>query len=185
MATRKALKFDIRTGREIHDDDPVLRDGQRIVVPMNMADSAQREVIEHFEQLRAEDAAARKLGLNDALDLHKPGQRFSVDAAARARVEQARAEGIREMCDAWKQPMADIANEARGAQPGDECTVREGGHGEGSPGHLQMRGGRLVCVPDKRRADSVPRTMDAAAAQQVKDQAWLEMCRDLEEAWKR
>ena len=33
MATRKGLKFDIRTGREIDDDDDVLRDGQRIVVP--------------------------------------------------------------------------------------------------------------------------------------------------------
>ena len=34
----QGLKFDIRTGAPIEDDDDVLRDGQRIVVPMVMKD---------------------------------------------------------------------------------------------------------------------------------------------------
>ena len=47
----------------------------------------------------------------------------------------------------------------RDAQPGDVCTVREGaslyGWREGSPGHLQIVGGKLLCVPDKQQ-DSAP-----------------------------
>jgi hypothetical protein len=174
MATRKGLKFDIRTGREIDDDDPVLRDGQRIFVPLNMCDSQQREVIQHFQHLRAEDALAQ----------HRPGPRYIVDEAARARVEQARAEGIREMCDAWRKPVADAAGEFRGQQPGDVCTVREGGVDEGSPGHLRMVTGELRCVPDQRRTDAVPRVMDAATAQRIRDEAWEESVRRDENAWR-
>ena len=149
MATRKGLKFDIRTGREIDDDDPVLRDGQRIFVPLNMCDSQQREVVEHFEHLRADDALAQ----------HRPGPRYIVDEAARARVEQARAEGIREMCDAWKNPPA-------------ESNIT---------GHLNHR---LECVPDQRRTDAVPRVMDAATAQRIRDEAWEESVRADENAWR-
>ena len=171
MATRKGLKFDIRTGREIDDDDDVLRDGQRIIVPLNMADSRQREVSEHFEYLRAEDALAQ----------HRPGPRYIVDEAVRARVEQARAEGIREMCDAWKRkPDANSesgygSGEFRGQQPGDQCTIN------GAPGHLNHR---LECVPDQRRQDAVPRVMDAATAQRIRDEAYEESVRRDENAWR-
>src|SRR5262245_50605884 len=130
------------------DDDEVLRDGQTMRVPMMMRDG---------------------VGFTDSLAQHRPGQRFSVDAAARARVEQARAEGIKEMCDAWKNPP-----DVRGQQPGDQCTIN------GAPGHLNHR---LECIPDKRQ-DSVP-VHDAAAGQRIKDEAYAEMCRELTEAWKR
>jgi hypothetical protein len=144
------------------------------------------------------------VGLADGASLHRPGQRFAVDAAARACVEQARAEGIREMCDAWKTPPT---AEFRGQQPGDQCTIN------GASGHLNHR---LECIPDRRqdamdarertyremvddlqnawrRPDAsiepratadVPRTMTADAAQRIKDAAWLQSVKDLESAWK-
>jgi hypothetical protein len=166
MATRKGLKFDIHSGREIDDDDPVLRDGQRIFVPLNMCDSQQREVVEHFQHLRADDALAQ----------HRPGPRYIVDEAARARVEQAYQDSKRELQEAWRKPVADAAGESRGAQPGDVCTIN------GAPGHLDHQ---LQCVPDKRSQDSVPRTMDAATAQKIRDEAWLQSVREEENEWRR
>jgi hypothetical protein len=85
----------------------------------------------------------------------------------------------------WRQPVADVAGEFRGAQEGDVCTVREGGVGEGSPGHLRMVHGELRCVPDQRRTDAVPRTMSVADAQRIRDAAWEESVRADENAWRR
>ena len=63
-------------------------------------------------------------------------------------------------------------------EPGDVCTVREGaslyGWREGSPGHLQMVGGKLVCAPDKQQ-DSAPTT---------RDEAWEQLQRERAEAWR-
>ena len=55
------------------------------------------------------------------------------------------------------------------------------GHLEGSPGHLARVDGQLVCVPDKSaRADSV----SVSDAERIKDQAYDELCRRSEEAWR-
>ena len=65
------MKFDIRTGREIDDDDDVLRDGQRIVVPLNMRDS-----MSPMQRAVAEDKAARGVTVVDGLGRpagHRPG----------------------------------------------------------------------------------------------------------------
>ena len=124
--------YDLNGNRRVEeedDDDGVLKPNRILRVPMMMRDgmsAIQRTSSRSDEKMRRH--AAQRFGLNDALDLHKPGQRFSVDAAARARVEQARAEGIREMCDAWKRkPDANSgvgSHELRGQQPGDQCTIR-------------------------------------------------------------
>jgi hypothetical protein len=169
MAKKKWEIIETATGRVIDTDDPMLRDGQTLRVPMTMRDSMsemQRSVADH-------KMARERFGLNDALDLHRPGQRFSTDAAARARVEEARAEGIREMCDAWKNPP--VADQ-RGQRPGDQCTI------DGQPGHLNHR---LECLPDKRQDSAPPRTMDAIDAQKIKDAAWLQSVQELEQAWRR
>jgi hypothetical protein len=133
-----------------------------------------------LEPWQADVIHAHRLGLDDGLALHKPGPRYCTDAGNAAKAE-AYADGVREMCDAWRKPVADPnsgtgygSGEFRGARPGDKCTIN------GAPGHLNHR---LECVPDQRR-DAVPRTMDAADAQRIRDAAWLEMCRDLEDGWK-
>ena len=178
MTTRNYEIFETRTGRRIEeDDDDVLRDGQTLRVPLHMRDGhspMQREVME--------DKAARRFGLDDATALHRPGYKYCVDADARARVEEARAQWIQEMTDGWK-TTAPGAVEFRGAQEGDVCTVREGGVGEGGPGHLKRIGGKLVCVPGQRH-DSLPRTMTAADAQPIRDAAYRQYCDELVNAWK-
>jgi hypothetical protein len=174
MTRRNYEIIDTRTGRPIEDDDdPVLRDGQTLRVPLHMRDGVspmQREVMADKAARLADDAVAKRFGLSDALDLHRPGPRYCVDAAARAHVEEVYQDEKRKLQDAWRQPVADV----RGQQPGDKCTIN------GAPGHLNAK---LECIPDKRQ-DAAPRMMDAAEAQRIKDEAWLEMCRDLEESWK-
>jgi hypothetical protein len=166
MAKKKWEIYD-RYGNRVEDDDGVLKDGQRLRTLMY--DSAQREVVEHFARLRAEDAAKR-FGLNDALDLHRPGQRFA-DADARAQVEAVYQDEKRKLQSAWQTPVG------RGAQPGDQCTIN------GAPGHLNHR---LECVPDKpERQDAVPRVMDATAAQRIRDAAYEQSVRELTEAWRK
>jgi hypothetical protein len=161
----------------LDDDDDVLRDGARRSVPMMLRDGTTVEL----ENWQREVIWANRFGLDDAAALHRNGPRYNTDADARRRVEEARAEGIRDMCDAWKRkPAANSetgvgSHEFRGQQPGDKCTIN------GAPGHLNQR---LECVPDQRQ-DAVPRTMTADAAQKIKDAAWLEMCRDLEGEWKK
>jgi hypothetical protein len=188
---RKSYEIVGRDGRIVDDDHPVLRDGETLRVPLHMRDHEtlspqQREVM--ADKAASLDDAARRFGLDDALGLHKPGQRFSTDQAANDAREEARRQWIDEMCDAWRKPAADASSgEFRGAQEGDVCTVREGGVGEGSPGHLRMVNGKLTCVPDKRSQDSasVPRTMTADAAQAIKDAAWRESVEELESAWRK
>jgi hypothetical protein len=127
MPRRKYEIINTRTGELIDDDDDVLRDGQTLRVPLYMRDGMsdiQREVAD----AKAMRDAAKRFGLHDASALHRPGPRFLTDQAARARVEQARAEGIKDMCDAWRTPTTNSA--VRGQQPGDQCTIN------GAPGHL-------------------------------------------------
>jgi hypothetical protein len=170
MPRRNYEIIDTRTGRPIEDDDdPVLRDGQTLRVPLHMRDGMS-EMQRSVADAKAARDAANKFGLSDAADLARPGPRYA-DATARAHVEEVYQDEKRKLQDAWRQPVADV----RGQQPGDKCTI------DGAPGHLNAK---LECIPDKRQ-DAVPRMMDAAAAQRIKDEAWLEMCRDLEEAWKR
>jgi hypothetical protein len=176
--TRKNYEVYDRHGRLVdRAGDEELRDGDRLRVPLHMRDAAtlspmQREVMAD-KAARLEDEAAKRFGLSDGLDLHKPGSRYCSDTGNAAKAK-AYADGVRDMCDAWKKPAG--SGEVVGARPGDACMI------DGQPGHLNAR---LQCVPDQRRADSVPpRTMTAADAQKIRDEAWLEMCRDLESAWK-
>jgi hypothetical protein len=153
------------------DDDEILRDGAKRTVPMMMRD-ALAEYSERFP--------AKRFGLADSSSLHRPGPRYNTDAAARAHVEEVYQDEKRKLMDAWRQPVA------ADAQEGDVCTVREGGVDEGSPGHLRMVKGELVCVPDKRRQDSAPSgpVYDAVEGQRIKDQAYREMVDELINAWR-
>jgi hypothetical protein len=184
MAPRKGLRFDIRTGREIEgDDDSPLRDGERIFVPLSMRDNAS---LSPMQRSVMADKAARSPVVDAAggtAGLHRPGPRYARDQDARAAVEQARAQWIDQMTTAWQRlPTADV----RGAQEGDQCTVREGGHDEGAPGHLRRINGELVCVPDRRHQDAAPRgpTYDAAEGERIKAAAYAAMVDELTNAWR-
>ena len=177
MPRRGYQLIETATGRVIPDDDPdgVLLPGQTLRVPMMFRDS-----MSEIQKSVADAKMAReRFGLNDALDLHKPGQRFCTDAAARTHVEEVYQDEKRKLQDAWRTPVA------RGQQEGDVCTVREGGVAEGSPGHLRMVNGKLTCVPD-RRQDSAPRgpTYDAAEGERIKAAAYAEMVDELTNAWR-
>ena len=145
-----------------------------------MCDSAQREVVERFERLRAEDAARR---VQD--DARRPN--YILDQDARRQIdaikEAAYQESKQELSQAWQRP-ADATPTPRNAQEGDACTVRQGGRDEGSPGHLRMVNGKLTCVPDQRHQDAAPRMMTMDQAQAIKDRAYAEMVAELTEAWK-
>ena len=101
----RGLKFDIRTGEPIEDDDDVLRDGQKIVVPLNMCDSQQREVIEHFAALRLQDEARRANYILDRETLRR------IDDVR----EQAYLDMKSELQSAWKNPppVTDVRGDQR------------------------------------------------------------------------
>jgi hypothetical protein len=115
--------------------------------------------------------------------LHRPGPRYVADAALRDAKQQALDEYQRDVENAWRGD----AKETWG-EPGDQCTVREGGRDEGSPGHLRRVGNRLVCVPDKptrRASDGL--TLDALESQHRARMAdeYAAYDRALSESWRR
>ena len=146
--------------------DTMLSDAARI------KDEARQEMIDaqanEWRNKPGADPFERALAEREAVEAfaaawkHKPEADPSTDARDAA---------MREMRDAWKGD--------RDAQPGDVCTVREGaslyGWREGSPGHLQMVGGKLLCVPDDKQLDSAPTT---------RDEAWEQLQRERAEAWR-
>jgi hypothetical protein len=186
------------------DDDPLderglLKDGHRLRVPMTARDSlspVQRAIAEDrgaHAPLRAVDALGR-----DGLALCRPGSRHLTAGSAttddaelalqRQLVADAYMQATFEAENAWKrgpgglQDASALGTEYSGRE-GDACTVRAGaaeGYLEGCPGHLARVDGKLVCVPDNRRTDSV----NASDAEAIKQRAYDEMCRAGEQAWK-
>jgi len=177
-----------RHGRLVEGD--IIPDGGRLRVSMMMKDSmspVQRAVAEDSEARRfpVVDAFGRPAGRRPGACYARPAPEDSPERAAQITREFMRQEAyqdsVKEMCDAWRKPVKDLSGESRNAHPGDVCTVRgpEYPFDQGAPGHLDAR---LVCVPDKPRRDSVPRTMDAADAQRIRDEAYAEFVRSHE--WK-
>ena len=112
--------------------------------------------VELLEDWQREIVWAHRFGLNDAADLHRPGPRRCSDEGTAAKAK-AYNDSVTELVDAWKVPPIPAA------EPRAKIT------GE--------------CVPDARQ-DAVPRTMDFADAQRIRDRAWLESVAELESAWK-
>jgi hypothetical protein len=171
--------------RRVARDDEMIADGGRVRVPLMMRDAAPRtrvlrdadgeiEVADWQVDAIRDIKAAHAVGqFDDELAVHKPGQRFVVDQAARERVEQARQAGIKDMCDAWRGSRDDPrtgfgSGSTRGQQPGDQCTIN------GAPGHLDAD---LECIADDD-------TNNADGAVDARDRAWLAMKDELESAWK-
>jgi hypothetical protein len=169
----------------IEDDDPdspfdkngLLKDQHTARVPLMLRDSApqwQDSADRYFDRkgVKVRD------GANGVQGLHRPGFRLDATVSTDEREAAYRAYDTA-IGAAYKQH--DASGVQRGGQVGDVCMVSgpEYPLDHGSPGHLQMRGGQLVCVPDAPRAKASSRdhglTMDAA---------YQNYDRDLANAWR-
>jgi hypothetical protein len=161
---------------EEQNADSILRDGERLRVPLYMRDgSVNPDLLPHQRAKAAQqtqDAVARKFGLSDALQFHRPGFRRNTDAAALERILQAYADAEIEAANAWK------GNATTDQRAGDPCTCRGPEYLDdfGSQGTLQLRNGDWVCVPNKKRQD--------AASFDSKAQAYAEYDREMANAWR-
>ena len=100
MATRNNLDPDevldpdeLEERLEEEGNDGILKDGQSVRVALYMKDGSINPRLTATQRGKAaqqtEDAIARRFGLSDGLQLHRPGFRRVTDAAALARVQQA------------------------------------------------------------------------------------------------
>src|SRR5262249_49640555 len=157
-------------------EDAAARRAARGLVRFTLNDGTVADV----EPWKASVIEATRCGLADdgSMTMFRPGYRFAADAAAGFEAKREAYEaGVKDLTDAWRTP-ADAAppvgsGESRGQREGDVCTVRSGGVGEGSPGHLRMVNGKLECVPDRADGASPPRTMSAEDAQKIRDRAYF------------
>jgi hypothetical protein len=160
------------------DDDRILKDGERMRVPMRMCDSLQRQVARHFGTL-SDDAGPLRITdtTGSRFGLHRPGFRIATGgnedawldrAIARDAVEEARAAYEEELTNAWRNPPTSRCVEPS-SEADDGCTLD-------GPGHLGMDGGQQQCLPD-RATGGTPIT-DARAA------AYTEYEEFLRNAWR-
>jgi hypothetical protein len=185
-------------------DDDVIADGTVLRVGMMFRDEdgLPGRVFRDDDGIKTEAAdwqisyvrdcrVAHGLGLEDGEALHRPGARFCTDAAANEAVAKAYLQAKQALQDAWRHPTRDAERDDpvtgygshgfKGAKVGDPCTCRgpEFPLDVGSPGHLEERDGRLVCVPDRERGRE-----DSRSKMDARDEAYVAMCRELENAWR-
>jgi hypothetical protein len=131
------------------DENGLLKDGHTARVPVHLRDGLPNPPVRR----RALDAADR-----EALASCRPGYRYPNLAhdsmrERRAWAADAYAEVEHRLQNAWRDSNGNTgfgSSGFRGQQEGDACTVRGQEYPDsfGSPGHLERRNGRLVCVPD-------------------------------------
>jgi hypothetical protein len=141
------------------DERGLLRDGRRIRVPMQAMDSLSLSVRQHFA-----DASVIFGDGTDPLGRHKPGLRRTSDQAALDAKAQAFADSVAELTDAWRKPVEDKRKKTQRRDP----QGREEGSWE----------------TEEEDSETPPRTMDAATAQRIRDEAWKEMVDEMQSAWK-
>ena len=177
---------------ELEDDekslDKVLRDGDRLRIPMRFMDSMQRDIGQHFTTAKITDG-----------HLNRPGFRTLADTAATdARLLDARKQADEAYAerDLWLQRAyldAGQTGATIGQREGDICTCRgpEYPLDFGSPGHLKMLNGKLVCTPDQPRSRSAPTRPPRTDSQNIQATHRAQMNilhdqldRELAEAWR-
>jgi len=109
---RKQLGRELSTETETAEAEAggVLKDGQSIRVPMLMMDGSPNPALDATQRAVAKDAHTSKLlvddGTGNSLNLHKPGFRYSTNAAERTAADAALVEAYeaRDLADreAWK-----------------------------------------------------------------------------------
>jgi hypothetical protein len=156
-----------------HDNlEEILEDGERLRVPMTMADSANARVLaDRFRgtSLRWADGSPGVVG-------HRPG---FVTAGDSERIRHAAwLESRQALCDAWRTPARDAAagSYPLSAGEGSACTIN------GAPGTLVREGDVLVCRP--HATDAARRPTSMADAQRIRDEAWRQSVTELENAWR-
>jgi hypothetical protein len=176
------------------DHRGLLRDGRSLRVPLYLKDGSPNPYLTATQRSIAashtEDARARSFGLQDGLQLHKPGFRRVTDAAALERTRRAYADYDAADAQAYKQVHdyeehtggdpnytgAGAPNRGSGAPAGSyplsagegtSCTI------DGAPGVLKREGAWLVCQPRQRQ--------DAADAKRA---AYAQYDREMADAWR-
>jgi hypothetical protein len=150
------------TRRFTDDDDSILKDGERLIVPMFMKDGSPNPALSPIQRA----IAATHDAMTFDAGMHRPGYRYPSSTAAMsdaaAKRNTAYNDYERDRTDAWKSKAPPAGSyPANGANEGDACTVN------GSPGSLRAipgHDGWLQCVADTNndtRRDS-QQTMDAA-----------------------
>ena len=128
MARRKTVQRDpsgriASTYEEEEEEDAILRDGQSFRVPLYMRDGIINPDLTPTQRGKAmhqtEDAAARKFGLTDGLQLHRPGFRYNTDAAAVERSRQAYADAEAADANAWRDTASVKPSASSAADPGN------------------------------------------------------------------
>lgn len=172
MVKRRNCEEEEEELHEEEENDAILRDGQSVRVSLFMRDGAINPDLTPTQRGKAlahqqtQDAVARRFGLSDALQLHRPGFRYNTDSAALERTRQAYALVDAEAANAWRK---DPTGTFRGQQAGDLCTIN------GAPGHLRKVNGKFECVPDR---------IQDAATFDAKAQAYADYDREMSNAWR-
>jgi len=142
------------TDDDSFDENGVLKDGHVARVRMTMHDGGdnltdlQRSILSDAaikDAFATRDATARSFGLSDGLALSRPGFRHNTSDTADTNREKLYDGYERGMGQRWR-GASDNEGQAEGAQ----CTCKGPDFPEsfGSPGHMQMLNGKMVCVPD-------------------------------------
>ena len=165
--SRRFEVFDHRSGRRVDDDVAfdargVIRDGFGLRVPMEFMDSIQRQVA---------DAKRRKTVQYDPQGCVKSTFEEEVEEDAMTFDAAMHRPGYRYATDA---SVNDAAVKAYNDSVREMCNAwrtvdQPAPHGDKGASNSN--------------SDAVPRTMDAATAQRIRDQAWEEMCERQRNAW--
>jgi hypothetical protein len=163
---------------QYRDHKPGFRDAARITADAGQTakDAAYNEMVADLQDAWKPDHLRAAVARRTTADAIRP---LGVSDA-----EWARAEGIREMSDAWKTPppvldAAAVAVLPAGRYPlsageGNPCTI------DGAVGTLQRDGNYLVC----RAKPPIGPTRSGTSAGDAKDVAWREMVDHVTNAWK-
>ena len=133
------------------------------------------------------DAEAKRFGLTDGRQLHRPGFRFAADPYAKDAAICQYANYDAAVKSAWKgnPPTGFGSHGPQGAKEGDVCIVDGGGRGR----MIDMGGGRLIGVEEPHASDYLREVVEpaqdaATVAVNDKQQAHADQIRDLESAWR-
>jgi hypothetical protein len=191
--------------RVVRDDDDVVRDGERVRVPLMMRDGLPGRVFRDEDGVKTEAAdwqidyvrdckVAHSVGLEDGEALHRPGARHCTDAAANDARVKAYFDAVEEMQNAWRAPGLP-RHEPRGNVTGYGAGAGENAPpagsyplsaGEGSRCTINGQDGVLRRTGDGPWLECVPVDEDRDHSEtDARDAAWNQMVADMESAWKR
>jgi hypothetical protein len=151
-------------------DDGVLQEGEALRIPMSLADSGKPPKLARLPDGRQIPSARPGWRIKGSLCTdEKHAERQAVYDSYDQEISRAYLGDAVEPQGPTGFGSAS-ASELRGDKIGDPCTCRGANNANdfGSPGTMQMVGGKLVCVPTN------PRNADAKSVKQIRDEAYQE-----------